>query len=109
MATLPESVQRYLDVAGEGDTATLLGCFTSDAVVHDEGQTFHGHDEIRRWRETVTSRFTYTVTVLGSEELNPDEWVVPVRLDGNFPGGTARLRFRLTLRDGLISQLTIAP
>jgi ketosteroid isomerase-like protein len=109
MATMPESVTRYLDVAAEGDIATLLGCFTSDAVVHDEGQTFHGHDEIRRWRETVTSRFTYTVTVLGSEEVSPDEWVVRVRLDGNFPGGTARLRFRLTLRDGLISQLTIAP
>ncbi len=109
MAMLPEPVQRYLDVAAEGDTASLLGCFTSDAVVHDEGQTFRGHDEIRRWREAVTSRFTYTVTVLGCEELNPDEWVVRVRLDGNFPGGTARLRFRLTLRDGLISQLTIAP
>ena len=109
MATMPESVTRYLDVAAEGDVATLLDCFTDDAVVHDEGQTFHGHDEIERWRETVTSRFTYTVTVLGSEKVSPDTWVVPVRLDGNFPGGTAHLQFLFTLRDGLISQLTIAP
>src|SRR5258708_39439852 len=88
MATMPESVTRYLDVAAaEGDIATLLDCFIGDAVVHDEGQTFHGHDEIKRWRETVTSRFTYTVTVLGSEKVSPDRWVVPVRLEGNFPGG----------------------
>jgi ketosteroid isomerase-like protein len=73
MATMPESVSRYLDLAAERDVATLLGCFTGDAVVHDEGQTFHGHDEIRRWRETVTSRFTYTVTVLGSEESGPTD------------------------------------
>ena len=109
MATIPESVSRYLDVAAERDTATLLGCFTRDAVVHDEGQTFHGHDEIKRWRETVTSRFTYTVTVLGSEKVSPDQWLVPVQLDGNFPGGTAHVRFRFSLRDSLISELPIAP
>jgi ketosteroid isomerase-like protein len=109
MATMPESISRYLDVAADGDTATVLGCFTDDAVVHDEGQTFHGSDEIKRWRETVTSRFTYTVTVLAVEKVSPDKWVVPVRLDGNFPGGTAHLRFRFTLRDSLISELTIAP
>ena len=109
MATMPESISQYLDVAVEGDAATLLGCFTGDAVVHDEGQTFHGHDGVKRWRETVTSRFTYAVTVLGSEEVSPDKWVIAVRLDGNFPGGTAHLRFRFALRDGLISELSIAP
>lgn len=37
------------------------------------------------------------------------EAAATVRLDGNFPGGTALLRFDFLLADGLISGLTIAP
>ncbi len=34
---------------------------------------------------------------------------VLVRLDGNFPGGTAALRHRFILADGIICALTIEP
>jgi hypothetical protein len=40
------------------------------------GRGFRGHGEIRRWRENVTSRFTYTVTVLGFENVGDDACVV---------------------------------
>ena len=106
---VPDAVSRYLQVAAEGDLEALLACFASDAQVIDEGHTYRGHDEIRRWREAVTSRYTYTVTVLSSEPVDADRHVVTARLDGNFPGHTARLRFRFALRGGLISALEIAP
>jgi hypothetical protein len=35
--------------------------------------------------------------------------VVTMRLEGNFPGGTADLKFDFHMTDGLISRLTIAP
>jgi ketosteroid isomerase-like protein len=107
--TVPEAVTRYLQMAAGSDVDALVGCFTDDATVVDEGQTFRGHDEIRRWRETVTSRYTYTVTVLDSQAAGGDGHIVTVRLDGNFPGNTVELRFQFTVRDGLIASLTIAP
>src|SRR5262249_888654 len=37
------------------------GCFTDDAAVTDEGRTWHGHAEIRRWRENVATAYEYTL------------------------------------------------
>src|SRR5258708_2632075 len=105
----PDVIARYLGLAAEGDLDALVGCFADDAEVVDEDQTFSGHEEIRRWRETVTSKFTYTVEVLTSEALGADNFVVTAQLEGNFPGSPVQLRFRFVLRDGLIVALEIAP
>ena len=105
----PAAIDRYLREAAGGDLDILLGCFTSDATVIDEDTTFRGHAEIRRWRETVTSKFTYTLTVLSTDAVSADRYTVTVRLDGNFPGNSVQLRFRFALRGGLISELEIAP
>ena len=45
----------------------------------------------------------------GSRALGNDRYVVFTRLTGNFPGGTANLADRFTVRDGLIAQLDITP
>jgi hypothetical protein len=107
--TVPDVIARYLRAEEEGDLAWLLGCFTQDAKVTDERQTFSGRDEIRRWREEVASKYEYTVDVLGSETVSENEHVVIARLDGNFPGGTVELRHRFVLQDGLVRELEIAP
>jgi hypothetical protein len=109
MSETPPAIDRYLREAAGGDLETLLGCFTADATVIDEDKTFRGHDEIRRWRETVTSKFTYTLAVLGTEPVGADRYTVVVRLDGDFPGSSVQLRFRFALRGGLISELEIVP
>jgi hypothetical protein len=38
-----------------------------------------------------------------------DRYDVLHHLEGNFPGGTADLRFRFTLRNGKIARLVIEP
>lgn len=105
----PDAVSRYLRVAAEGDLEALLACFTDDAEVIDEGQTYRGHDEIREWRQAVTSKYTYAVTVLSSQPMDAEHHLVAAQLDGDFPGSTVQLQFRFGLRGGLISALAIAP
>ncbi len=90
-------------MAPEGDLDTLVACFTSDAEVIDEGRTYHGQDEIRRWRKAVAAEFTYTMSVVGTEAVGTgvdgtDRFIVTADLVGNFPGSPVVLRFRLTLR-----------
>ena len=105
----PEVIARYLGLAAEGDQDALVSCFTDDAKVVDEGQTYRSHDEIRHWRETVTSKFTYTVEVVRTEVLGADHFVLTAQLEGNFPGSPVQLKFRFVLDDGLIAALEIAP
>jgi ketosteroid isomerase-like protein len=106
--TAPDVVSRYLRAADAGDAQGCAACFTPDGTVLDEGVTYRGRAEIAGWREATLGRWTYTSTVTGVDE--PDaggECRLTVRVEGDFPGGVADLRFGFTVRDGLVAALRI--
>ena len=109
--SLPPVISQYLTAAEQGDVNALLECFTDDAAVTDEGRTWHGHAEIRRWRENVATAYEYTLAVLGAEpggQARGLEWHrVLTHLEGNFPGGTVDLNCTFGLRDDRITELRI--
>jgi hypothetical protein len=47
--------------------------------------------------------------VIGTERTGEESYLVAGRLTGNFPGGTAELKWRFTVHGDLISRLEIAP
>jgi len=106
---LPEVVTRYLGALDRHDTDAALSTFTQEARVVDEDREHHGTREIRRWLESAGGEYTYTRSYVGATASTRDVWIVHNRLDGDFPGNTVDLRYRFALRDGLISELVIAP
>jgi hypothetical protein len=106
---LPEVITRYQGAHDRHDTNAAVSTFTHDARVVDEDREYHGTSEIRHWLETAGGEYTYTRTYLGATATTRHLWIVHNRLDGNFPGNTVDLRYRFALRDGLISELVIAP
>jgi ketosteroid isomerase-like protein len=113
MTRLPPAVSAYFAAADADENDALLGCFADDAVVADEDKEWHGPGEIQRWRETVATKYEYTVEVRDVDEQNDmagDALVdVHTHLEGNFPGGTVDLDYRFTLRGGTIRRLEIVP
>jgi ketosteroid isomerase-like protein len=107
--TTPDVIAAYFQAADARDLDALMACFTEDAAVTDEGRTWRGHAEIRRWRVDVATVYQYTVEVLGVEARATDHYAVTTRLEGNFPGGRVDLVYRFALHDGLINALDIAP
>jgi ketosteroid isomerase-like protein len=107
MSTTPDVVANYLKAADEGDLTAVAGCFTDDGTVLDEGRTYHGRDEIRAWRERLSSQWEFTRTITGSEPQPDVGYLVRTHVEGNFPGGVADLSLRFTLAGALISDLTI--
>lgn len=106
---LPAAVAGYLRAAGAAEADALISCFTDDAQVTDEGRTWRGRGEIRRWWEGPANQYHYTVKVRGGQRIGTDRYVARIRLTGDFPGRVADVRYRFTLRDGLITALRIAP
>ncbi|MEU4094236.1 nuclear transport factor 2 family protein [Streptomyces sp. NPDC026673] len=106
-ADLPEVVTRYLAAHRVRDTATAITAFTGDAVVTDEGATRRGTAAIEEWLATAASEYTYTTELTGAERADARHYVAVQHLEGDFPGGTVDLRYRFTLRDGLIERLEI--
>jgi ketosteroid isomerase-like protein len=107
VTTTPAAIDRYYAASESGDTDALVACFTPDATVLDDGHTYHGHAEIRAWREGLATAFTYTQEVTGLEQTAPDEYIASTHVEGNFPGGVVDLTNRFRLDAGLIADLAI--
>jgi len=111
--TLSPIIAEYFTAAEDRDIDALIGCFTPDAVVTDEGTSRQGHAEIRQWREDVAAAYEYTLQVLGNEPAGQrrglDWYDLLTHLEGNFPGGTVDLKYRFGLLDGRIAELQIGP
>ena len=61
---LPHAIMRFLreaDPQHKANAHDLLAAFATDATVIDNEHSYTGHDEIHRWREAESSKYTYTV------------------------------------------------
>lgn len=104
---LPAAVTTYLPAHQQRDSQTALGAFAAEAVVTDEGKTYHGHDQIRGWLDKSSSEYTYTTEFGGAVADGEAGWDVMQHLEGDFPGGKADLHYRFTLDGDLITRLVI--
>src|SRR4051812_2310209 len=105
----PDVVTRFFKADESRDIDTIVSLFSDAAVVVDEGQTWSGTAEIRAWQHGPASKWRYTTTISTIEPLGEDRHRATGRLEGNFPGGTADLKWDFTVTGGLISHLKIAP
>lgn len=104
----PPAVEAYLAAHATAAPRETADLFTDDAVVHDDGRTYRGRDEIVGWRTDVARSFTYTTTRLSAVRDDP-EVAVTDRVVGDFPGGRVDLRSVFTTDpSGLISALRIS-
>jgi hypothetical protein len=106
---LPAVVRRYFELDPHRDAELLVTLFSDDAIVIDEKETRHGTAAIREWLTGAAVKYTYTTEVHGAEPLGPDRYLVTGRLTGDFPGGTADLRWDFIVAGEVISRLVIAP
>ena len=104
---MPKPIANYF-AADEGGAETLSQCFTEDAVVKDEGQTYIGRAAIKEWKAHASEKYQYTSDLLA---LNQEDGkaVVTNRLTGNFPGSPVNLRFFFELDGEKIKSLEIIP
>ena len=104
---LPHPITAYFTTDQEGGEA-VAQCFTENAVVKDEGQTYRGRDAIRQWKADVSTKYQYTSEPLACEQKD-GKIVVTSRLTGNFPGSPVNLRFFFGLEGDKIASLEIIP
>lgn len=108
-STVPNVISRYFELDEERDIKSIVDLFAENATVVDEGEARHGRVEIHAWQVGPASRYTYTIEVLNTELVGPDRYRVSGHLTGNFPGGTADLKWDFTIADERIASLVIAP
>lgn len=106
---LPAPIRTYLAAQTTSDVDAALAAFVPTAVVVDDGTTYRGAAEVRRFLASAGAEFTYTTELVGAQRVDDTHWVATHRLEGDFPGGVVELAYRFTLAGGLIAELVIAP
>ena len=104
-AILPDVISTYLTAHEARETEAAAATFAPDAVVTDDGNTYHGTDEIRSWLTSTGSAYTFTTTRKGASVV----YDVVQHLEGDFPGGVVDLHYLFELRDDTIARLVIQP
>ncbi|WP_210440217.1 nuclear transport factor 2-like protein [Nocardioides xinjiangensis] len=112
-AALPPTIRAFLAAHAARQVDAAARAFssspTSPPVVVDDGHTYRGTEEVRRFLRDAGGQYTYTTELVGAERVDDTRWVAVNRIEGDFPGGVAELRFRFTLVDDRIAELVIAP
>lgn len=105
---LPKVIAGYFAADRKGEAEATSACFTSDAVVIDEGNRYVGREAIRQWMANASAQYSYTVEPF---DLSDDDGriVVTSHLVGNFPGSPVDLRYCFVLDGDRIAQLEIVP
>ena len=105
--SLPEPIADYFN-ADRRDGEAVARCFTTQAIVKDEGRTYSGLEAIRAWKTAASAKYTYTSEPFKLEQKD-GQYIVMSRLTGNFPGSPADLQYAFRLERGKIANLEIAP
>ncbi|WP_432537083.1 nuclear transport factor 2-like protein [Kineococcus arenarius] len=106
---LPATVRAFLAAHDAREAGAALRTFAPGAVVVDDGRTHRGPEQVLEFLRDAGTRFTYTSELVGAQRVDDAHWVTSHHLVGDFPGGTADLRYRFALEDDLITELVIAP
>lgn len=104
---LPKSITDYVAGKNSRDLAKALSGFTADAIVVDEERQHIGPEAIGRWMTETAAQYNDQSRITDAV-IAGDRTVVTAQVSGTFPGSPVVLRYAFTLRDGLITQLTIA-
>lgn len=102
---LPDPIAAYF-AADQHNPDAVARCFTTQAVVKDEGRAYMGLDAIKAWKATAQARYSYTSKPFVIEQEDQVH-VVTSRVTGNFPGSPVDLWYRFRLERGLIASLEI--
>ncbi|MEV4512248.1 nuclear transport factor 2 family protein [Dactylosporangium sp. NPDC049525] len=106
---LPPAITTYLTAHNARDVDGAITSYAPDAVVTDDGRSYHGPDEIRAWLAGAASEYTYTTELISATQLDQERYDVVQHLEGDFPGGVVDLHYRFTLRGSAIVRLVIEP
>ena len=101
---LPQVVARFIETQQIYDSKAFTECFTETAIVHDEGKTHTGREEIHQWIEHAMEVYKSQLEPLNYEQ-SESNGVLTANVCGTFPGSPIVLKFHFGLKDGLIDSL----
>ena len=104
--SLHKAISDYFAASNAHDAKAMARAFAADGVVHDEGGTHRGRDEIGAWARDTIRKYHMMLTPLGVSGGDRSA-AVKAKVSGTFPGSPIELTFDFELGDEGIRSLKI--
>ena len=105
---LPAPIANYIAASNAHDPTAAAACFSSDAVVLDEGHERRGSADILKWKTGTTEKYRPTAKILDAAEAD-GRTIVKCQVSGEFPGSPVELKYAFVLDGEKIARLEIVP
>ncbi len=103
---LPEAIKIYFKASNSYESKLLAECFAEDAILYDEGRSYHGPAEIEAHIIEANNNVQVKSEITKVVEKN-GETVVTATISGNFIGSPVALDYHFIIKKQKISMLQI--
>lgn len=103
---LPENIDGLVKAQNDADSTAFARFFTEYATVFDEGSSYTGREEIKRWIQEATEKYNMQVTPIDFTQTGT-KGMLTVETSGTFPGSPAVMHYHLDMENALINSLKI--
>ena len=103
---LPKVIADLIAAQDKYDSKAFAENFSDDAIVHDEGKTYHGKTKIRKWNEMTNSKYKTKYEPI-EVTTNGDKIILTAKISGTFPGSPVLIKYHFETANNKITSLHI--
>src|SRR5258705_3338677 len=103
---LPKVIADLIAAQDKYDSKAFAENFSDDAIVQDEGKTYHGKTEIRQWNEMTNAKYKTKYEPL-EVTTKGDKIILEAKISGTFSGSPAIIKYHFETKNGKITSLHI--
>jgi ketosteroid isomerase-like protein len=103
---LPAIIAELVNAQNSQDSVAYADCFTTDAIVFDEGHDHHSKEEIKAWIKSANAEYQASMEPIEYSESDGHA-VLTAKISGTFPGSPIVLKYKMEIAQGLIRSLKI--
>lgn len=104
---LAAPIKKCFDISNGKGSVKAESCFSTNAVVHDEGGVLEGLESVETWIQKTRQKYKFSskpIDVVTSEK----QTMVEAEVSGTFPNSPIKLRYAFVLEDEKIQLLEIS-
>ena len=101
---LPKTIADLLTAQDKYDSKEFSEIFSDDAIVHDEGNTYHGKREIEQWNEKTNAKYKTKYKPLDISTKG-EEIIMTAKISGDFDGSPITLKYYFNIKENKITSL----
>ena|SRR2546423_8969693 len=103
---LPKTIADLLAAQDKYDSKAFAENFSDDAIVHDEGKTYHGKKEIEQWNEKTNAKYKTKYKPLDISTKG-EEIILTSQISGDFDGSPITLKYYFNIKGSKITSLRV--